>query len=227
MIQKIKSIFKDGHRQLLIAGIVAGYMVMTISLTLAFISKGFDISRHANSQLVLGEYGWLQTANFIIFGLLVAISALGVRYATKGKPGGVWAPILVAIYGIGGFIVGLAPTDPAFGFPLGSSATFEGFGAMSQSAQIHGIAGSIGFTAMALAGFVLARYFGSLKQYIWMTLSLLVGLSVIIVTGYLAVSAGSKITSFNYVPVWIVGSFLWLYVSLVSWKLFKASRQMR
>lgn len=224
MLQKIKTIFKDGHRQLLIAGMIAGIATMVVSLTLAFVSKGFDITRHANSLLVLGEYGWLQTINFLLYGVLVTLFAFGVRYATKGKPGGTWAPLFVGIYGIGCFVVGLAPTDPAFGFPVGTNTVFEGYASISQSAQIHGIAGSIGFTAIAIAGFILARYFASLGEYVWMTLSLFAGLLVIIVVGYLAASAGSEVTSFNYLPVWTVGSFLWLYVSLVSWKLFVLSR---
>lgn len=212
------------NRLLLVAGIIAGFMVMAVSLTLAFISKGFDISRHANSLLVLGEYGWLQTINFIVFGILATMAAVGMRYVMKGKPGGTWAPILMGVYGIGGLIVGLAPTDPAFGFPLGTNPVFDGYGSVSLSAQIHGIAGGIAFTAIALAGFVFARYFASLKQYSWVVLSIIVGTSVLVVTCYLAINAGSKVTSFNYLPTWIVGSLVWVYLSLVSLKLFLATR---
>lgn len=211
-------------RLLLAAGIIAGFMVMIVSLTLAFMSKGFDISRHANSLLVLGEYGWLQTINFIVFGIFVTMAAVGARYVMKGRPGGTWAPILMAVYGIGGFIVGLAPTDPAFGFPLGTDPVFDGYGSVSLSAKIHGIAGGIAFTAIALAGFLFSRYFASLKQYFWVILSIIVGISVLVVTCYLAVNAGSNVTSFNYLPVWIVGSLVWVYISLVSLKLFLTTR---
>mgnify|MGYP004417259097 CR=1 FL=1 len=207
------------NNHLLRAGIIAGVLVMTLSLSLAYLSEGFDISRHANSQLVLGEWGWLQTINFIMYGILVTIASIGMHQVMGGKPGGTWAPLLMAIYGIGGFIVGLAPTDPAFGFPPGSDVIFKGYDHISLSAQIHGIAGGIAFTAMALASLVFARYFTAAKDYLWTGLSLIIGLSVLGVTAYLIYSAGSEISSFNYLPTWIVGSLLWLYVSLVSWRL--------
>lgn len=208
-------------RKLLEAGIVAGLLVMATSFTLAFATKGFDLTRHANSLLVLGEWGWLQTLNFISFGVLVTLAALGARRVLRGKPGGLWGPLLLATYGIGGIIVGFAPADPAFGFPPGAESAYQGYGSVSRSAQIHGIAGGIAFTAMAIACFVFARYFMAVKQYGWAVLSLVTGASVFIVTGYLASYAGKELTSFNYIPVWAVGSLLWLYVSLVSWKLRK------
>lgn len=215
MIQKLKQY----RRQLLTAGIIAGLMAITVSISLALLSKGFDMSRHANSQLVLGEWGWLQTINFLAYGILLIFAAIGTWYVTKNKPGGAWASILLGIYGIGSFIVGLAPTDPAFGFPLGSDATFKGYEAVSLSAQIHGVAGGIGFMAMAIACFFFARYFASLTQYAWVGISIFMGLLVFAVTAYLIVSAGAELSSFNYIPTWAVGSLLWLYVSLISWKL--------
>lgn len=208
-------------RALLTAGIVAGLLVAVLSFTLALITAGFDLTRHANSLLVLGEWGWLQTINFLVFGILVTLAAAGARQALRGKPGGTWAPLLLAIYGIGCFVVGLAPADPAFGFPPGTETVFTGYGSVSRSAQIHGVAGGIAFTAMAFACFAFARYFASVKQYGWLGLSLVTGASVFVVTGYLASYADEQVTSFDYTPTWVVGTLLWLYVSLVSWKLRK------
>lgn len=214
---------KQHHtNRLLTAGIVSGLLVMATSFALAFATKGFDLTRHANSLLVLGEWGWLQTINFIVFGVLVTLAALGARQVLRGKPGGTWAPLLLAIYGIGSIVVGFAPADPAFGFPPGTETIYRGYGSASLSAHVHGIAGSIAFTAIAISCFVFARYFASVKEYWWVGLSLLAGASVFAVTAYLAAYAGKEVSSFNYTPTWVVGSFLWLYVSLVSWKLRKA-----
>lgn len=102
-------------RKLLTTGIVAGPCTMVISFARALIIEGFHFIRHANSLLVLGEWGWLQTINFIVFGILVTFAALGVRQALHGKPSGVGSALLLAIYGLGCIIVGLAPTDPGFG----------------------------------------------------------------------------------------------------------------
>lgn len=210
-------------RKLLNAGIVAGLLVMAISFGLAFATEGFHLARHANSLLVLGEWGWLQTINFISFGVLVTLAAWGARLVMRGRPGSTWAPLLMAVYGIGSIVVGFAPADPAFGFPPGSQTDYQGYASVSLSAQIHGIAGGIAFTSIAIACFFFARYFASLKEYGWLTLSIVAGASVFVVTAYLVSYAGKELSSFNYTPVWIAGAFLWLYVSLVSWKLRKTA----
>ena len=210
-------------RALLNAGIVAGLLITLLSFGLAFATEGFHLTRHANSLLVLGEWGWLQTLNFISFGILVTLAAWGARQVLRGKPGGLWAPLLLAIYGIGSIIVGFAPADPAFGFPPGTETAFQGYGSVSRSAQIHGIAGGIAFTSIAFACFAFARYFASVKERGWVALSILTGGSVFAVTAYLASFAGKELSSFDYTPTWVVGSLLWLYVSLVSWKLRQSS----
>ncbi len=208
--------------KLLVAGMVAGVQITIISFTLAFVSDGFDIRRHANSLLVLGEWGWLQTVNFIVFGVLVTLAALGTRQVLRGRPGGTWAPLLLSIYGVGCIVIGFAPTDPAFGFPPGSEGVYHGYDVLSLSARVHGIAGGIAFTAIALACFAFARYFVSVGAYGWVGLSLFTGASVFVVTAYLAAYADQTLSSFDYRPTWVFGSLLWLYVSLVSWKLRKS-----
>jgi len=96
---------------------------------------------------------------------------------------------------------------------------------MSLSAKIHGMSGAIGFTAIAIASFVFARYFVWAKQYIWAVLSCVVGSSVMGVTLYLVLYSGGEVSSFNYIPVWISGTILWLYVSLIAWKLRKSAEK--
>ncbi len=50
---------------LLSAGLIGGVQVTLISSVLAATRTGFDVRRHANSQLVLGDWGWAQTLNFV------------------------------------------------------------------------------------------------------------------------------------------------------------------
>ena len=202
----------------LLAGLVGGFLITATSFTLAFITKSFDITRHANSQLVLGEWGWVQTINFITFGCLMMVFALGIKRTITGAFG-MGLAALVGAYGFASVIVGFNPTDPAFGFPPGTPVEYGGVAAASIQAQIHGISGLIGFSAIVVACFTFAAYFRSVGQKRWMLISLFVGLCVVLVLAYLAVYAGSTITSFNYVPVWVAGTLLWLYVSAVAWRL--------
>lgn len=210
---------------LLMAGIAGGLLVMVVSFTLAFTEPGFDITKHANSQLVLGQRGWLQTLNFILFGVLLIAFAVGIRRTLRGKPGSLWAPILVGIYGLfAAIIVGFNPTDPMFGFPPGSPLEYPGYESVSLSAKIHGIAGVIGFSAMTIACFVFARYFAWAKDYTWTALSLAVGGAVGAVVVYLATASNTEVSSFNYIPVWAAGAVLWLFVSLIAARLLFGKR---
>lgn len=207
-------------KYLLVVGIIAPLLLGGVSYALALTSPGFDLARHANSQLVLGPNGWVQTANFIIVGILLVVFAIGLRLALKGKPGGVLIPLLIGIYGLfGAVIVGFNPADPQFGYPLGTPQGYPGLDNTSLSAKIHGIAGGIGFLAFALAAFVLARYFVWAKQIGWAVASGLVGLAVFGTLAFLFLSAGGAADSFNYIPVWSVGTAIWLYVSAVAWKI--------
>lgn len=207
---------------LLICGIIAPLLLGAVSYILAFTTPGFDLTRHANSQLVLGQYGWLQTANFILAGLLVIAFAVGARRALKGKPGGLSAPLLIGIYGLfAAVIVGLHPTDPQFGFPPGTPVEYVGFDKISLSAKIHGIAGMIGFSALTIATFVFARYFAWMKQPGWLAASIFTGIATLGTVIFLQLSAGQELTSFNYIPVWAAGTLIWLYLSATAWKIWR------
>lgn len=72
------------------------------------------------SLLSLGNEGWIQITNFIVCGLLTLISVLGFRAVPASHQGGVWSPLLAAIYGLGLVIAGAWHPDPGAGFPPGT-----------------------------------------------------------------------------------------------------------
>ena len=63
----------------LAAGIAAGTLILTVSLTQVFTRQGFDLSRHPLSLLRLGDFGWIQIANFVtaLPGYLLAHPVVG------------------------------------------------------------------------------------------------------------------------------------------------------
>ncbi|MBX8686259.1 DUF998 domain-containing protein [Mycobacterium sp. 20091114027_K0903767] len=126
---------------LLTAGVVGGSLITAVSLTLALVRPGFDLSRHANSMLVLGDWGWIQTVNFIVCGLLLIGFGAGIWRVASDAWSGRVAAICVALYGLlAGVVVGLSPTDPGFGFPPGAPPGYPGVEGLSASAKIHGAA---------------------------------------------------------------------------------------
>lgn len=66
-----------------------------------------------------GGRAWLQTVNFVPGGLLLLAFAAGLRRALHGAAAAA-GPLLLAAAAIGTVVAGLAPTDPALGYPPGS-----------------------------------------------------------------------------------------------------------
>lgn len=145
-------------RSLLTCAVVASPLWAVVSLTQAATREGFDITRHPLSALSNGSLGWLQIANFLIAGALLAIGATGLRRALHGTPGSTWAPRLVRIGGIGMIAAGLFVMDPADGFPAGTP--YGEPAALTWHSYAHFAAGSITFTSLIAACYVLGRHFG-------------------------------------------------------------------
>ncbi|WP_246398961.1 DUF998 domain-containing protein [Mycobacterium vicinigordonae] len=213
---------------LLSAGVAGGVLVTVTSCLLAALRPGFDVRRHANSLLVLGDWGWVQALDFIAYGALLVAFGVGIGRVVWPQRSGMVAAIGVGIYGFGaGIVVGLNAPEPAFGFPPGNSTGYHGFEQVSTSTKIHGIGGMIGFLAMTVACFAFARYFGKNGRPGWSGLSTLIGVSVLAVCAYLGANASGDSERFNYVPTWVISIMLWLYVSAVAIRLLADVRAAR
>jgi hypothetical membrane protein len=138
-------------RSLLGYGVLAGPVYVITSVVQALAHDGFDLTRHAWSQLAAGPQGWIQMANLMLSGAMVVAFAIGLRRSGLSR----WAPRLIATYGLGLVASGMLVADPAAGYPAGVPAstvpTWHGIG--------HFVAGGIGFAAFIAACFVLARTF--------------------------------------------------------------------
>jgi len=173
---------------LLLAGALAGPLYVMVGLAQALTREGFDPTRHALSQLSNGSFGWIQTANFIIAGLLVISGALGARSALRTSPGATWGPLLLMIYGIGLLGAGAFAADPGRGFPPGVSAP----AGISRSGILHFMFGGIAFYALVGACLVFAVRFKRLGQGRWALFSLITGFGFL--ASFIAISTGSTST---------------------------------
>jgi hypothetical membrane protein len=140
-------------RSLLGWGAVAGPFYVAVSLTQALTRDGFDLSRHPWSLLENGSLGWVQSANFVLTGAMVAAFAVGLARAGAGR----WAPRLLALYGAGLAAAGVFTADPMAGFPAGTPAGPPG--ATTWPGALHLAAGGIGFVGLVAACLVLGRRF--------------------------------------------------------------------
>jgi hypothetical protein len=95
----------------------------------------------------------VQVTVFLLTGALTLLAAGGVR-----RLGGVAAPILLAVQGVGLIVAGIFRMDPVDGFPIGTPPGQPAV--LSSEAIVHNAAGSLSFLALIVACFVLARRFG-------------------------------------------------------------------
>lgn len=213
-------------RQLLFAGLCAGPLVVTIGFSAALLREGFSLRRHASSQLALGDWGWVQSINFVVAGLLVLALAIGARRVIKGEVGGLWGPLLLGVFALSHVMVGLFATDPAFGYPPGpdTPAGIPDAVSASLSAKLHNLFGFIGFNALAATSFVLARYFGRRRPF-WFASSLTVGFAILAIGAYAAQwewqhqGAARATASFDFLPMWLLLPLVWGYITALAWHL--------
>jgi hypothetical membrane protein len=144
-------------RSLLGYGVVAGPFYVVVSLAQAAVRDGFDLTRHDWSLLANGTGGWIQITNLILTGLMVVAAGVGYRRAMTPGVGRRWVPLLLATYGVGMVGAGVFRADPMAGFPAG---TPDGPPvAFTVPGMLHFVCGGIGFLALIIATFVLARRF--------------------------------------------------------------------
>jgi hypothetical protein len=143
-------------RRLLSCGLLAGPVLLGVGLAQVFTRDGFDLDRHALSQLALGPWGFVQIAAFLVTGVLVIAAARGLRGAPGPGGGMTWGPRLLAGFGAGMLIAGVFVADPAYGFPVG---TPDGPGPISWHGVLHGVGFMVAMVSWTAAMIVLARGF--------------------------------------------------------------------
>lgn len=139
---------------LLVCGVVAGPLFVTVIAVQVWTREGFDPSRHPLSALSLGDRGWIQIADFVIAGLLSVTFAVGLRRRWHPGPAGTAGPLLVGIYGASLVVAGVFVGDPGLGFPPG---TGPGIPELSWHAAVHAAAPPVAFGSIIGFCFLAAR----------------------------------------------------------------------
>ena len=136
---------------LFVCGVIAGPLFVLVFLIEGAMTPDYDAARHPVSSLALGRFGWTQTLNFIVVGLLTLAFAVGlVRLpGARQKVGGT----LVGIWGVGLIGAGAFLTDPVSGYPPGTPPTPV---EATTSGTLHDLFSVAAFFALGAACFVLA-----------------------------------------------------------------------
>lgn len=200
---------------LLTGGVLAGPIYILVGLAQILTREGFDITRHPLSFMSLGDLGWIQIANFIVTGLLVIASAIGLRRLAEVETRLRRGALLIGIYGLGVLGGGIFVTDPALGFPPGTPNTYPE--TMSWHGLLHFIFGQIGFLALIVASFVYARYFASKGLRGWAMFSALTGAIFLfaIIAGVITSTGDSA--ALGLLTLYAAVTLAWIWLSALSY----------
>jgi hypothetical membrane protein len=135
---------------------VAGSALFTASfLAQGALRPSYDPWRQPISALSLGPDGWIQSLSFVVFGLLVAGSAVGWRSLLRSGTGAAFIPICRALTGLGLILDGIFSQDPGQGYPPGIASPTTA----TLHAEIHQLGAFLAITTLALASFAFALRF--------------------------------------------------------------------
>jgi hypothetical protein len=203
-------------RSLLGYGAAAGLVFEASVLIQGLTRHGFRIAHHDASLLSNGPLGWIQIATFLVAGAMTIAFAAGARRALAGRAGGRWAPRLLAVYGAALMAAGPLRADPAEGFGPGAPAGKAVH--ISWHAAGHLISAGIGFTALIVACFVIARYHARGGRRGLAVCSRVTGLAFL--AAFLGVTTGSS-SSWIVLPFYGGVLIAWAWIAVTSVHLYR------
>ena len=137
---------------LLVALGTVGGLVFSVAYTLEGATRqGYDWLAQPISALSLGPGGWVQRANFVLFGLLMVASAVGWRRRLAAGRAAVAFPALRTLAGVALILDGVFSQDPSGGYPPGAKT------ANTLAGQLHTGFAALAIGSLAASWFVLAR----------------------------------------------------------------------
>lgn len=172
-------------KTLLACGVIGGPLFVVMFFIEGATRADYDPLRHPVSSLALGDWGWTQTANFIVASLLILAFAVGLRRTFRLPEGSTWGPLLVGVWAIGLLGAGIFVTDPVSGYPPETPDRLSGH---SWHGALHDLFSLIAFVALAAACFVFAHRFAARGERGWVIYSIVTG--AVFPVGFVLSSAG-------------------------------------
>jgi hypothetical membrane protein len=164
-------------RFLIACGAIGPLLFIIVLLIEGATRPGYSAWHNYGSSLSLSDQGWMQIANFLVCGLLTLGFAIGLRQVLRTGRGSVWGPLLLGIFSMALIVAGLFVADPSLGYPPGT----HGGGPQTLHGTIHGLAGLVTFSSLAIASFVMARRFAGDPDWKgWALYSIVTGAVVIV-----------------------------------------------
>lgn len=97
------------------AGIAGPVIFAVVALTQSLLRPDHSLVAHPISALAAGPSGWVQNVNFLLFGSLMIVYAIGVHLGVRPSRAGVVGLAFLALSGVGLVWAGLFPATDATG----------------------------------------------------------------------------------------------------------------
>ncbi len=162
---------------LLACGIVAGPLFVLAFLIEGATRTGYNPLRYPISSLAIGDFGWMQTATFIVTGVLLLAFAVGLRRILRYSGGSVWGYRSVGVAAVGLIGAGFFTTDPVYGYP--PDAPFL-LAQQSIHGHLHDFFSILLFAGIPAACFVLARWFAVAGERRWAAYSVCTAIAMLV-----------------------------------------------
>jgi hypothetical protein len=153
-------------RALLACGVVGGPLYVIVTLAQALTREGFDMRQHRFTLLTAGELGWIHQANMVLVGVLTMLFAVGVSRMLRTGRGGVWAPRLLALFGLAYVVGGVLTSDPVPGFPPGTTPEMVHH---TVEAAVQNASRSVSTLLLIATSLVIAAWFAAEGRRGWAT----------------------------------------------------------
>lgn len=201
-------------KSLLGYGVLVGPFYLVVGIAQGLLRDGFSFARHPLSVLANGSGGWVQTANFVLSGLMVIAAAVG--FWRMPAPRLRAASVFLGLYGACVFAAAIFRADPVDGFPvgtpLGMPTTMTTFG------MLHFVVGTLGFVCFALSGFCAVRPMSRRNEKPLAGFSLFSGVSILLgffggffIPGLSSPTAG----------IWFAVVVGWVWLAVISLRLYR------
>lgn len=157
---------------LAVAGIIGPILFLVVFLAQDLLRGDYDPLAEGPTSGRVGPFGWVQSVNFVVLGLLMIAFAVGLHRGVRAARAGVAGPAIVAWVGVALVVAGAFPLREAAG----------GFG--YEPNVVYGVNNSISFgLGLGLGLIVLSRRFT--RDARWRdlaTFALAIGVAVLVMS---------------------------------------------
>jgi hypothetical membrane protein len=200
-------------RSLLGYGVVVGPFYLLLGVAQGLLRPGFSFARHPLSVLANGDYGWVQTTNFALSGLMVIAAAIGIaRVVGRGARATSWT---LAAFGAGVALAAIFRADALEGFPVGTPLGPPT--SISTMGLTHFLVSALAFTCFGVSALLAAPMLARRGERAMSRLSLASGLVMLL--GFF----GAFALPSPVLGIWISVVTGWAWLAVLSRHLYRVS----